>query len=43
MYEYEKGIVATLAGLAVLLAWQLLKTVFYRLPKAIVRLSARHN
>lgn len=43
MYSYEKGIVATLAGLAVLLAWQLLKTVFYRLPKAIGRLSAKHN
>lgn len=43
MYSYEKGIVATLAGLAVLLAWQLLKTVFYRLPKAIARLSAKHN
>lgn len=43
MYSYEKGIVATLAGLAVLLAWQLLKTVFYRLPKAITRLSTKHN
>lgn len=43
MYEYEKSIVATLAGLAVLLAWQLLKTVFYRLPKALMRLGARHN
>lgn len=43
MYSYEKGFVATLAGLAVLLAWQLLKTVFYHLPKAIARLSAKHN
>lgn len=43
MYEYEKGIVATLAGLAVLLAWQLLKTVFYRLPKALACLGIRHN
>ena len=43
MYSYEKGIVATLAGLAVLLAWQLLKTVFYRLPKAIACLGTKHN
>lgn len=43
MYEYEKGIVATLTGLVVLLAWQLLKAVFYRLPKALVRLGKKHN
>lgn len=43
MYSYEKGIVATLAGLAVLLAWQVLKTVFYRLPKALTRLGTKHN
>ena len=43
MYEYERSVVATLAGLAVLLAWQLLKTVFYHLPKALMRLGTRHN
>jgi len=43
MYEYEKGFLATVFTLAIFLSWQLLKTVFYRLPKAIARLLARHN
>lgn len=43
MYQYEKGFVTTVFMLAVFLAWQLLKTLFYRLPKAFVRLLTRHN
>lgn len=41
MYSYEKGFVATIFSLVLLLAWQLLKTVFYRLPKALARLGTR--
>lgn len=43
MYQYEKGFVTTVFILTAFLAWQLLKTLFYRLPKALIRLGIKHN
>lgn len=43
MYQYEKGFVTTVFILTAFLAWQLLKTLFYRLPKVLARLGTRHN
>lgn len=42
MYNYEKGLIGGLVTLAVLLVWQLIKTIFYRLPCAVCRLVT-HN
>lgn len=43
MYSYEKGLVSGLVILAVWLVWQVLKTVFYRLPCAVCRLVTKHH
>lgn len=43
MYNYEKGLVAGLVTLAVVLVWQLAKTIFYRLPCAVCRLVTRNK
>lgn len=42
MYQYEKGLVGGLVTLAVVLVWQVAKTIFYRLPYAVCRLVT-HN
>lgn len=42
MYQYEKGLINGLVTLAVVLVWQLAKTIFYRLPCAVCRLCT-HN
>lgn len=42
MYSYEKGLAQGLVTLAVMLVWQVAKTVFYRLPCAVCRLVT-HN
>lgn len=42
MYQYEKGLVGGLVTLAVVLVWQVAKTIFYRLPCAVCRLCT-HN
>ena len=42
MYNYEKGLMQGLVTLAVMLVWQVLKTIFYRLPCAVCRLVT-HN
>ena len=38
MYEYEKGFTATVFTLAIFLGWQLLKTLFYRLPRLLINI-----
>lgn len=43
MYNYEKGLVAGLVTLAVVLVWQVAKTIFYRLPCAVRRLVTRNK
>lgn len=43
MYQYEKGLVGGLVTLAVVLVWQLAKTIFYRLPCAVCRLVTRNK
>lgn len=43
MYQYEKGLIGGLVTLAVLLVWQLAKTIFYRLPCAVCRLVTRNK
>lgn len=42
MYNYEKGLTQGLVTLAVMLVWQVAKTIFYRLPCAVCRLFT-HN
>lgn len=41
MYEYEKGFTNTILTLAVFLTWQLLKTLFYRLPKLLLNIAKK--
>lgn len=43
MYEYEKGLMQGLVTLAVVLVWQLVKTIFYRVPCAVCRLVTHHK
>lgn len=43
MYQYEKGLIGGLVTLAVLLVWQLAKTIFYRVPCAVCRLVTRNK
>lgn len=43
MYNYEKGFVSGLFTLAIVLVWQVLKTLFYRLPCAVCRLVTRNK
>lgn len=43
MYNYEKGLMQGLVTLAVVLVWQLAKTIFYRLPCAVCRLVTRNK
>ena len=41
MFSYEKGFCNIVLGAVVLLAWVLLKAVFYRLPLAVYRLITK--
>lgn len=43
MYNYEKGLMQGLVTLAVVLVWQVAKTIFYRLPCAVCRLVTKHH
>jgi len=43
MLQYEKGLCSLVFGLVALLVWQVLKTVFYRLPCAVCRLVTKHH
>lgn len=43
MYQYEKGLVGGLVTLAVVLVWQVAKTIFYRVPCAVCRLVTRNK